>query len=355
MRRATWPVLLIILTSCAGRSVEQAENVGPIAELDALFERTSGWTGADGAYSIDLGDRTLWFYGDTWIGKVVDGQHRDAKLVNNSVAVQRGRDVKFYWGPETTAFFRPLRDGTWFWPLHGVLLESGLYVFLAEIEKTDVKSVFGFRGLSVSVAHIRNPRAEPSAWSVSLSKLPWGRWAKGGSQNFGSAVLRDGDDLYVYGVDENWLLGMGGRAMTVARVPVEGILDFKAWRFLTEDGWTTEWEKCRPLFMGQASEFTVSRFDDRYVAVYTQFGLSGRILARFAPEPVGPWGDPVTLYEVPELKWHHTYFSYAGKHHPQLAGEGELVITYAVNSSDFWQMARDARIYRPRFVRVRIR
>src|SRR5438105_2357005 len=47
----------------------------PAPELNALFEHTDGWTGADGAYSVALSPRRiLWLYSDTWVGQVRDGK-----------------------------------------------------------------------------------------------------------------------------------------------------------------------------------------------------------------------------------------------------------------------------------------
>ena len=86
---------------CASASLPRY-SVETLPEYDALFTRTEGWTGADAAYSVALADDvTLWLYGDTWIGDVVDGKHKGAKMVNNTVALQRGKDpttasVKFF-------------------------------------------------------------------------------------------------------------------------------------------------------------------------------------------------------------------------------------------------------------------
>src|SRR5579885_2950424 len=82
-------------------------RVTPDAEWNAVFDRTEGWTGADCAGSVDLGDgRTLWMFGDTWVGKRQPG----AQMVNNSIAVHPTdksapwrppdpRRVQFVWGP----------------------------------------------------------------------------------------------------------------------------------------------------------------------------------------------------------------------------------------------------------------
>ena len=41
-------------------------KAGPIPELDAKFQRTEGWIGGDGAFSVPISDkRTLWLFSDT--------------------------------------------------------------------------------------------------------------------------------------------------------------------------------------------------------------------------------------------------------------------------------------------------
>src|SRR5271169_1245436 len=83
------PVLTLFaaLNACTG-----AEPGGKAApEWDALFQRESGWIGADGDYSIPLkADTTLWLFSDTFVGKVKDGKRLDAVMINNSIALQRG-------------------------------------------------------------------------------------------------------------------------------------------------------------------------------------------------------------------------------------------------------------------------
>jgi hypothetical protein len=58
------------------------------------------------------------------------------------------------------------------------------------------------------------------------------------------------------------------------------------------------------------------------------------------------------LYECPEMGRDKRLFSYAAKAHPTLSSGDDLVVSYVVNSYYFWQVARDATLYWPRFVRV---
>jgi len=78
-------------------------------------------------------------------------------------------------------------------------------------------------------------------------------------------------------------------------------------------------------------------------------------MARTAPEPWGPWSSPTVIYRCPEAKWDKQIFCYAAKAHPMLSSAThELVITYAANSFDLAQVLTDARLYWPRFVRVKL-
>ena len=78
--------------------------VEPFDEYNKLFHAKHGWIGADGAYSVALtNDTTLWLFSDTFIGEVRGGKRVNARMINNSVALQRGNDparaaVQFFCG-----------------------------------------------------------------------------------------------------------------------------------------------------------------------------------------------------------------------------------------------------------------
>jgi hypothetical protein len=357
-------VLWFALPSLTGVS-EPGYSVEPVPQYDAIFCREKGWTGADGAFSVALSDNvTLWLYSDTWIGPVVDGRHKDATMVNNSIALQRGKDpgtdsVEFFWRTtnegKPAAFITPDDGIGWFWIFDGVVTDGKLYLFLMQTIKTDEKSVFGFKHVGTWLAEIENPNDDPHKWRIRQYKVPYGRYSKGGNLFFGSAVMRDGDFVYIYGSDEDWSKGMGGRSMIAARVPYDKMTDFEQWRFLSGGQWQAEMEGISGLFDGMAPEYSVGYQPSlkQYVAVYTENGLSEDILMRFSATPVGPWSRACKVYECPDGAWHKTYFCYAAKAHPEISGKDELIVTYVCNSMDFWKMAADARIYRPRFLRIK--
>ncbi|MFH1882574.1 MAG: DUF4185 domain-containing protein [Planctomycetota bacterium] len=340
-------------------------SVETLPEYDALFCKTEGWTGADGAYTVALADDvTLWLYSDTWIGDVVDGKHKGATMVNNSIALQRGKDpatasANFFWGTtkegKPAAFIRPA-DGTgWFWIFDGIVADGKLYLFLMQIVKTDEKGTWGFKHIGTWLGEVENPHDDPLAWRVRQYKIPYGRYSKDVNIFFGSAFMRDGDFVYIYGSNEDWSEGMSGRSMIVARVPYKKMTDFEQWRFLSDGGWQPDMTGISELFNGTATEYSVCYQPSikQYVVVYTENGMSKNIMMRLAPTPVGPWSSAYKVYECPEVEWHKTYFCYAAKAHPEISKDDELIVTYVCNSTDFWQMAADARIYRPRFLRIK--
>ncbi|MHC4424529.1 MAG: DUF4185 domain-containing protein [Planctomycetota bacterium] len=357
-------VLFIPLVfGCASASMPKY-SVEALPRYDALFCREKGWTGADAVYSAALADDvTLWLFGDTWIGDIVDGKHKGATMVNNSIALQRGKDastasVEFFWQTtkegEPAAFIEPA-DGTgWFWIFDGIVADGKLYLFLVQIIKTGKKGVFGFKHVGTSLAEVENPHGDPFKWRIKQYKIPYGRYSKNGNLFFGSALMRDGDFIYIYGGSEDWSKGMSGRSMIVARVPYNKVADFEQWRFLSDGNWQAGMTGISKLFDGTATEYSVCYQPsiEQYVAVYTENGMSKNILMRFSPTPVGPWSSAYRIYECPEVEWHKTYFCYAAKAHPEISSKNELIITYVCNSTDFWKMAADARIYRPRFFRI---
>ena len=93
-------VLALALAGPLATAQAQSFHTEPAPEWDALFDRDSGWTGADGIYSIPLdgndglaaagpASRTLFLFSDTAIGEVAPNDRRlpGTTLVNNTLAI----------------------------------------------------------------------------------------------------------------------------------------------------------------------------------------------------------------------------------------------------------------------------
>ena len=74
---------------------------------------------------------------------------------------------------------------------------------------------------------------------------------------------------------------------------------------------------------------------------------------RTANKPEGPWSPREVIYKAPESGWDKSYFCYAARGHAELSGKNDLLVSYICNSTDFWKMAANADIYRPKFIRIR--
>jgi hypothetical protein len=171
---------------------------------------------------------------------------------------------------------------------------------------------------------------------------------------FGGAVLRANEYVYIYGLDEKSVKPFPDKRMILARVKAESLADLSAWRFWREGEWDADFRKAGHLASGMANEASVSYHPGtkRYLVVYSEFGLSNQIVARTSKEPWGPWSEPILLYTCSETKKDKHLFCYAAKAHPTESLGDDLLVSYVVNSFDFWQVARDASLYWPRFVRV---
>jgi hypothetical protein len=350
----------------AGPDTPTVDKAEAAPEWDAKFGGTEGWIGGDCAYSVVLGPkRVLWLFGDSLLGTAKDGKRAGAVMVNNTVAVQAGHEkdaaIRFVAGrakdDKPVAFFTPVDGKGWFWVQAAVRVQDRLFVFLPQMEKTKDGSLFGFRQIGQWLAVVENPDDDPEKWRVKQLKLPFAEFGEDRQRSWGSAVLADGDCLYVYGYDEDRAKGVAKKKLTVARVPAGKLDDWSAWRFQTSDGWGEKAADAAPQADGLASEFSVTPTPGGkgYVLVYTEKGLGDRIVGRFAGAPEGPWSDAVLLYKCPEMAQDKGMFCYGAKVHPWGAADHELLASYCVNTWEFARLFRDDAVYRPKFVRVRLR
>jgi hypothetical protein len=357
-----WIVIFLFLLSSACRQLSPQFTVEPLPRYNALFQRTQGWTGGDGVFSVRLDpNQVLWLFGDTFIGEIKEGRHINALLVNNSLAVQRGieplpANINFYYGEtirgKPEAFLRPSDGVGWFWPYHGVRTQEGLFLFLIQVELTDGPPAFNFRTVAAWLGLVRNPDDPPKRWQVLQRKIPWSEE----NRLFGSSVLVQGKDCYIFGTADKTFAGVRKKQVILARVPAAQIMDFSQWRFFADGEWVAEAERAGPLTQEAANEFSVSFQPaiNQYLMLYTQDSFSEYMVFRLAPQPQGPWSDPVRFYRCPEAEWDPRIFCYAAKGHPEFSVfPEEIIITYTTNSMDLALIESDARLYRPRFLKLR--
>lgn len=368
--RRIWMVLFLAFmgqATCINAS-EPPLIVSAVAapDWDAHFQRTSGWIGADGNYSIPVSpDQVLWFFSDTLIGRIENGRRVDSKMMNNSVGVQittpAGPSVEFFHGKtalgEPAALVVPDDPTHWFWLFGGTCVGSRVHLLLWEFEKSPDPGVFGFRHVGVSQAEIENPLDVPTLWKVTRRPLPFTELTPERRVLFGSAVMQHAGYAYIYGVGETPQAKLSPRQMVLARVPLDSLSDHSCWEFRTATGWSADFHEAVSLASGIACEYSVSWLPvmKQFIAISHGDLLSPTIMARFSDQPWGAWTEPVEVWTCPEPASKQGCFAYSGKAHPELSTtDDELILTYAVNSFQFADLFSDPSLYWPRFVRVKL-
>jgi len=356
----------------------------PDPEWTAVFDRNTGWTGADGIYSIPLtgGDRvggwrehaTAFVFSDTFIGDVSPGGQRQpgTVLINNSLAVQppgAGPDpqrIRFLWdrrGGSDGAAFVPntpnTLPGQFYWLKDGIRLGDQLHVFAARFSLDPPP--FTRHGISLVSMDLDSfvPGTSPTVHQVE-SPL-FAEDAGNGSQiAYGGAILDNSVEsgafapdgyVYVYGIREDPL----SKKCLVARVPRQDFTDFNEYRYFDGSGWSTDILDSEPLCGRVSTEMSVTPMPDgRYLMVFMLDTIGGQIALRTAPQPWGPWSPYEVVYDIPIPAAPSGVYSYHAKAHPHLSDERGLLVSFNVNTfGSFWDHFQYADIYRPRFVRIR--
>ncbi|MCA9791237.1 MAG: DUF4185 domain-containing protein [Candidatus Eremiobacteraeota bacterium] len=306
----------------------------------AALRRSSGWTGADGAYSLPVRGGTLWLFSDTFVGQVAEDGSRlpGWRMVHNSLALQPGTDpagMEFWLPPEGHSWFEPPDGKGWFWLLDGVESEPGrVWVFLSGFESTGAGS-FDFTGRGGWLAELRVGASGPKV--IGYQRVDFGPAV------YGAAILAEGDHLFLYGTIDH----RDHRELVLARSgPDPSRLE--EWRFAGPSGWTSRASEARVLLPEVSNEFSVHFENGSYWLIYES---GGRIYRRRSSRPEGPFSAPEMVYQPPEAT-RQGLFTYNAKAHPELSPEQGLLVSYNVNTFDNDRHLHEGWLYRPHFIRL---
>lgn len=364
MKRLLLPLLL--LGSMSGQAhptkTSRTEVTRPLPD----FSYTQGWLGADDAYSVPLApNKSVWLFGDTFVGNPTTKLRSQSKtMVRNSVGISickpgKSCTLTYFWqkpaDPKPRSFFDTGTDALWYWPLDGFLQGKTLYVALLAVRNKPGASsddALGFEIAGTKLATVEDALISPTKWHVSIQNLTGANlWA-------GVSMIPNGKYVLWYTQVSS---GEGRGYMTVMRVPREDMADpSRGWEYLRKDG---KW------VAGLAGDDTmhvidqaISEMSVRYhPTIHKWLALSGgpefpspRAVERSADSPLGPWSDPSTIYEFPEMKpgnpgYDKDTFCYAVKEHIEFT-DSKIAMTYACNSMSMTKTIANMNIYRPRGV-----
>ena len=354
-----------------------ADQAGSNAErFTRMFDRSEGWLGADGIYSIPLdgnddwgsagkGKGTFFVFSDTMLG-IADPEtyeYRDVKMVNHSAAVltnyepsqkmERNDSLRFFYGTNGDGSRSNLFEKK-YWFQDGIVIGKKLYLtgFIPDRR---------WKPTQIDLLSLPLLSSEILDWEgvTVTERLPLLVENEQFLIIFGVGILdhtaTDGF-VYVYGYRDT--LRGGVKHLVAARVKPESFADVGQWRF-----WNgTEWvQDCTVAFREEAllaervsTELSVTPIaKDRFLLVFVQDVMSDRIAYKIGSSPIGPFGKTVVFYQAPEPKTLGSgIYVYNAKAHPHLSEPNLLLISYNVNR--LGSLPHNTNEYRPRFIELPI-
>lgn len=338
-------------------------SAGPDQQFNDLFARygdsnrsLDDWTGADTTNSVLLPDgRVSWIFSDTFLGRVnPDYSRSDPTFIHNSIVVQDRAGAlvaTLHAGhyPNARSLVQtpaevegdPTVGTNWYWVGDGTVDGGKLRVFALKFEKFGTGS-FDFRWIGTSIATFSLPGLRLESVTPTYSN---------NGVEYGSGILETPRYTYIYGTED---LG-ADKYMHVARAERGHLLG--QWQFFTGNGWSDDPNASVRLLHGVANEYSVTRVGNAYVLITmdTNVAFSRDIEAYTSCSPTGPWIGPTTVYQAPDYAGTDpNVFTYNAHAHPEFTRNGELLVSYNVNSLNFADDMSDVRLYRARFIRVHL-
>jgi len=348
---------------------------GEFARYGDDTTRTDDWTGGDGTHSVRLPDgRLLWLFSDTYLGQVhrppnpagesYPWRDTTAPLVRNSAVVmdRKGR-------LETTLptpFFPDPAPGQWRWPVAARVeprspgsSEQVVRVLLWVRTAGQSPWIYGVpTATEVATLSLPDLRVESVEKVLDQSLVP----DPSGRVLFGTTLVEKGGWTYVFGGDDGQAASRPASSAYVARVPEGRLGEPAAWQYWNGSAWAAGARPRAVLGDGQrtgvGSAFSVVRDGGTYVLFTMAAGTEGltTVTSYWACSPTGPWHGP-TRHFSPSLP-RAGVAAYNPQVHPELSGDGRLVLSYDVN----WLETNGASaginanvtLYRPRFVTLRL-
>lgn len=355
MRISMWYLLLsVLIIMCKSGSPQRNETAFRSVTEDTAFEKlflpdSIGFAGGDGVYSQLLPDgRTVWIFGDTFIGNLAPGntRHKTTPLyIRNSFVVfdgqtrhtlQQGKPEEF----KSMMIPPEVKDGSsgqtelehWYWPGDALVEEGKLYVFNSRFSQIDTGMWdFQFEGTDVVVFEL--PEIQELR-TISLGNFD--------DIHFGHAICETDSFTYIYGLKDGFAHAARARAGNI----------LGKWQYYTGQDWSDEFADARPMVDFSGSEqFSIFPIRKKFIMIMQEGHLGRQIFAYTADSPVGPWSAGKLLYVTP-LPDTSNLFTYNALAHPQFLEDSCLLISYNTNSTRLEDHFADALIYRPRFIRV---
>ncbi|WP_235941098.1 DUF4185 domain-containing protein [Cyclobacterium roseum] len=324
----------------------------------------------------DTSGKTLVLFSDSLIGEITDGKlDSPFVMINNSVAWLEGAEptesnISFHWALDEQNLPQSLfipntpnsNPGEYFWLGDGFVNQArnnDIYLFGYRITTTGTDA-FNFKEVGNTLIVLPSGSKPPFKDQRQIDTPFYMEGKPESTGSFGAGILVNTKDagalrpdgyVYIYGVKGN------KKEVMVARVKPNDIEKFNLWTFWDGTDWQSEMKQAASIADRGSNELSVTSLDDgRYAMVFQTDGIASTVGLRLALSPQGPFGPIIAVWDASaDLNEGKHLFSYNAKAHPSLSMPGELLISYNINSFEFFaDVEISPNFYRPRFIRVKI-
>ena len=343
-------VALSFMASAIAMTEPQIVNTTSDTLMQKRIDSTTGFCGGDAAYSIPITPaRTVWLFGDSFVGTIKEGKRHNCQMIRNCVAIDNplepGSKLQYQCG--TKSFFKaPGTEQEYLWPGDGTMIDGKLYLFMHSVmDNKTLPAPYQFELKQNYLVVVQNPFASPSVWRYQTIDM-------GSTKEMlaGTACYQKGAYLYIYSSLPDKAEGKHKHPTALARVSTNDLkdLDLSKMQWWQGKKWGEDRKEAAIVFDDGASEMSVVQpqgLKDLYAVYIPPDGQSINI--RRASSPQGPWSAPGELFKLPVGK---DMLFYSAKVHPQYKGKvpGQIKVTYNTNSTDFNRLLADSTIYFPK-------
>ena len=141
--------------------------------------------------------------------------------------------------------------------------------------------------------------------------------------------------------------------MKVARVPTGESLQTGDWTYWNGSQWVSGETNAIAINTGaQLSGVVAQAGGSGYVALAIPGGgyNASSVTLSYACSPTGPWSTPQVVYSIPQVAQYTDEIAYTPTFHPELSGQGGLVVSYDINSTSAGAIFQDVHQYQPQFL-----
>lgn len=257
--------------------------------------------------------------------------------------------------------FLKKNKNAWFWLQDGIVIKDKLYS-LPFVVTSDLTQPEGFQfkieGISLVEINVKDGNIDFEHNYQKMTNLYQEKSTRNicmGCAFFDNSLSsneeRQDGYIYIYGYQKEFGSDKGNQ-LIVARVLPENIKDINKWSYFDGQNFVDDYSKVQPILDHVSCEMSVHYENGKYMAIFTYDVQSRYIAYAFSETPYGPFSETRIAYVCPENMCDHMYL-YNAKAHPHLSREGDILVSYNINTSVFEENIKFGRVYGPRFINLK--